>query len=141
MIDKLVPTELQESMDHEKANGGFNDMPAQFREITEKEFAQSMFFSYTPKKMEFRQITRFFNPEGFLLKNGKCMGMIEVRLFYFHDDTGVGISSDFWGGKILYFAFGCKHEYKEIPKKGLFRCQHYYKCEKCGHEMLTDSSD
>ena len=124
--------------DHEKKFGGFNDVPPLFREVTEKEFAQSKFFSYPIEKTEYRQM--YFSP-GFILNNGKNKDMIIAVLFFFFDGTGVAMSHSYWDGQVYYFAFGCDHKYNELPKKGLFNCQHFLKCEKCGHEMITDSSD
>lgn len=35
----------------------------------------------------------------------------------------------------------CEHEFREVPKAGLFRCEHAYRCVKCGQERIVDSSD
>ena len=134
MTYKLASLELQESIDHEKKFGKFNDAPDLWREIFEKEFAQSKFFSYTPEKIEFRQI----HIKGIKSKNDK---MIEAHMFHFHDGTGVALSNDFWKGKVSYFAFGCNHDFEEKPRAGLFNCQHYLVCKKCGYGHITDSSD
>jgi len=105
--------------------GGFNDAPPGWRRYSEKEFAQSMFFSYTPTSTEYRQI----------IIGDK---MISAQLFFYHDGTGIAMSSDFWAGKVFYFAFGCDHDYVE---KAVGNCQHYRRCSKCEHSETLDSSD
>ena len=40
----------------ERVHGKFNDMPLNFRQITEEEFAQSHFFTYHAQVIELRQI-------------------------------------------------------------------------------------
>lgn len=118
-----------------------NSLPPLFREISIEEFAKSDFFTYGFKYIDHKQATRDY-------EDNDLPAMLAVQLFYMGDGTGYGISSDFWGGKITYYAFGCKHQYKEISaveaKKlgidhwGMF-C-HVYKCAECGAIHVTDSS-
>jgi hypothetical protein len=120
----------------------FNHAPEGWREITEKEFAQSLFFSYAPDKTDHRQIF-YINGKPI---DGPC---ISAFLYYFYDGTGVALSNDFWGGKVHYYHFGCEHNYVEISvqecqKRGIFHagnCYHVSECSKCGRIDSVDSSD
>lgn len=132
---------LTSTTDKAPDNTGFNDAPIGWREITLKQFAQSKFFSYHPTFIEYRQILRI---------DGKPVEkMISAQLFWFHDDTGVALVSDYWAGTISCFAFGCVHEYVELSAEQARSlghvhcgsCYHVYKCEKCGHINAEDSSD
>jgi len=147
-----------------------NAPPIGFTAISEKEFARSRFLGSAPQLTEYRQVypwnekeqrPDFYDRktvwpweekgyEGFVPKpnqyhkNGMWIG---VRLFYFWDGTGYGISQDYWGEQVLYYRFGCQHEWGPVPEgspaKGrrLFRCQSMYYCVKCGHWEVVDSSD
>lgn len=136
-------TEQQEI--HERAYGRDSDSPSpNFKEITEKEFAQSKFFSYGADRTEYRQIL----PDRLPWKGEKYA--LSVTLYYLYDGTGYGISSDYWQGKVRYFRFAaCEHEYKELSqqecrKRGLYhagRCYHVSECVKCGRINAVDSSD
>lgn len=128
------------NMDREefkKQFGSYNDSPPNFKEISEKEFAQSKFFTYDSDYREYRQITNF---------GDKC---IPIQLYYFFDQTGYGMSSDYWNGKVRYFQFSkCEHEYRELSvsearQKGQIHhgnCYHVYECVKCGYIIAQDSS-
>jgi hypothetical protein len=119
-----------------------NHAPRGWREITEKEFAQSLFFSHTPDKIDHRQI---------LYVNGKEVTgpMIAAFLYYFYDGTGIAVSSDFWNGKVHYYHFGCSHKYTELgydtcQKRGFYHagnCWHVSECSKCGFIESHDTSD
>lgn len=114
---------------------GYNDFPKEWREITEKEFAQSMFFHHSPEHYESRTILR---------KNDKPLS---AKLFWFYDGTGIGICNDFWGGRVSYYAFGCEHDYSELSVKtcqerGILHmgsCYHVQECSKCKHINAFDS--
>src|SRR5574337_1258665 len=103
-MDELVRTQ------NEAPDGtGYNDPPVNLKEITEAEFAKSQFHSYTFSHVEFRQM---------LLKDDltRARGggkMVQAKLFWFPDDTGVAISADYWKGKIRYFSFGCNHDVEQ----------------------------
>jgi hypothetical protein len=122
-----------------------NYAPKGWREITEKEFSQSLFFTYTPVAIEYRQLTCDYDGNKL---NEKYM--LAVKMFMMHDGTGVAISADYWEGKLRFFAFGCQHEYREygreyatehkLPYEG-GRCMHNYHCKKCSDVMIHDSSD
>ena len=124
-----------------------NDFPKEWREISSEEFSKSIFFTYTPSFIEYRQMYDSTQPQ---------VPMLSARLFHFHDGTGVAISADYchpstrhWEEKIHYYKFGCDHKYKElsksesqgrdIPHYGM--CWHVYECSTCGNLMSTDSSD
>lgn len=117
--------------------GGYNDAPPNFKEITEKEFAQSHFFTYSPEATNTRQITDF---------EGETQ-MLPVTLFFFFDGSGVGMSSNY--KKVRYFKFDlCEHDYEELSyikakELGLMHhgmCWHVLKCKKCGFVQSYDSS-
>ena len=52
MMFKFSDPTKTETMMHENKWGGFNHAPDGWHEISEKDFAQSMFFSYNPTKFE-----------------------------------------------------------------------------------------
>lgn len=122
--------------------GSYNEAPRGWREISEKEFAQGMFFSYNPEYRETRQMHR---PKG-----GNHWGkMLAATLFFFWDGTGVAMGHDYWKGKVIYYAFGCHHTYRELSfdqcrERGLQhmgRCWHVNECTTCGQIWSYDSSD
>jgi len=97
---------------HETTYGKNNDLPPNFKEITETEFAQSIFFSYLPEAVEYRQC---------LIPNVNDNCYCGVRFFYFHNGTGIAMTSDYRKGKISYFKFAaCNHTFQEI---GYARCK------------------
>lgn len=124
----------------------YNDPPKGLRRIDEKAFAQSKYFSYSPELIEFRQIYVKSNDD---LSPDRKGIMISMTLYWFHDDTGIAIHADYWKGKVEYFAFGCKHEYKELSQEECRerniqhygRCYHVSECKKCGYINAVDSSD
>lgn len=124
--------------------GGFNDFPPQWREIDPNEFGQKM-NHYSFIKSEYRQMH---------LKGNDYIPALQATLFFFHDNTGIAVSKESIKEKGKYnykqisrfFAFGCDHDYQEIPwnreqfgpqYKGL----HAMKCSKCGMLKSVDSSD
>lgn len=118
--------------DVDSKNQDYNAAPEGLVEITEDEFVKSDFFVYTPTKIEHRQV----------LTNNK---FLELHMFYVDrasDKNGFAFSTDYWKGKIRYFRFGCKHEWREYTPtdKPQFKCYHYTKCTKCGAEWEYDSS-
>lgn len=103
---------------------GYNDPPFNFKPMTEEQFAQSGFRSQGIEAVEFRQ----------MFVNGK---MVEARLFWFTDATGVAISSDYWKGKVQYYSFGCNHK---LEAKS-YKAGESYHCSKCNtdvHEPWMD---
>ncbi len=86
---------------------GYNDPPVNLKEITEADFAKSQFHGYTFTHVEFRQMILKEDLSPGKLTNGK---MVQAKLFWFGDDTGVAISADSWKGKVRYFSFGCNHD-------------------------------
>ena len=118
---------------HKEQYGGYNDAPPGWREIDEAAFVKGHFFTYNPEKLEYRQLRQGDRP------------MLSVRLYFFHDGTGVGMSGD--GGELRFFAFGCQHKYRELSVKEarehgfqMHAFDHAYTCEKCGHTHVVDSS-
>jgi|GEM_PF-2223802 hypothetical protein len=125
----------------------FNDPPIGLRRISEKEFATSQFFTYTPKATEYRQVYVVSASDLTAKRNGNKM--ITLHMFWFDDDTGIAMHNDYWQGKVEYFAFGCKHEYREMEQgecreRGISHfghCYHVCECNKCKHIWSYDSSD
>lgn len=117
-----------------------NSFPNNWREITEKEFIQNtLWSSYTPE---------FVSPSRFMLSDNPKMS-VTATLYFYYDKTGVAIQSDYWAGKLKFFAFGCKHDNRELSmkecrEKNIWHagnCWHVYLCKKCGHIEGHDSSD
>lgn len=114
-----------------------NEVPTNWREVSEKEFAQSNAFTYAPQKREYRQIL----PEG-------EPHIIGVWLNFMHDGTGWAMASDYWAGKVRFFKFGCEHRYRELGsaecrERGIQHfgmCWHVSECEKCGDVRSVDTS-
>jgi len=115
-----------------------NDFPEGWREISSEEFARCQFFTYSPTHIEYRQ-----------MQDDDHRTSTSAKLFHFADGTGVAMSSDFWGKKVIYYKFGCDHKYVELSRsesessgiqhRGM--CWHVYRCAKCENIMSTDSSD
>lgn len=123
---------------HRLAYGGWNDFPPAWRELTEEQFAKSMFFTYTPVMHEFRQMLDRSKPQ---------QPAMSATLYHMHDGTGFSIVNDFWAGKVRFYTFGCDHEYgdasEELRRRGirLHQGEHAGFCKKCGHLRIVDSSD
>lgn len=83
---------------------GYNDLPFNWKGMTEDEFAKSGFRGGW-SKMEHRQMYR----KTFDGKRDRQSGMIDAQLFWFKDDTGVAMVLDYWKGKVTYYQFGCHH--------------------------------
>lgn len=121
----------------------FNKTPDNWREISEEEFVKGNFFLYAPQRTEFRQLTK----AGVKAESGGSL--INAQLYFFHDETGVAMMDDHWAGKIRFFAFGCAHEWKEIPHvearnhglRPVDSFDHAYRCEKCGATKMVNTSD
>jgi hypothetical protein len=123
----------------------YNEFPRGWAEITQKDFTQGPMFRYMPRYVEPRQMYAVQPETG--LRGGK---MTDATLYWFEDGTGVAMVSDFWKGTIRYFAFGCKHEYKDLPQKECAsripaiyhagRCYSVSECKKCLHILAVDSS-
>jgi len=134
---------IQKLVNTGERRGGFNEAPEGWEEITEKEFVQSDFFIYTWEAFEFKQLDKL--ADGTHLEGP----ILPVKLFWMNDGTGYGISSDYWKGKIRFFRFGCRHDYRgmgveECRERGIShfgRCYHVSECRKCGYVHAVDSSD
>lgn len=85
----------------------FNDLPFNWKGMTEEEFCKSSFKGGWDK-MEHRQMYR----KTFDGKRDRQAGMIDAQLFWFKDDTGVAMVLDYWKGKVSYYSFGCQHTLK-----------------------------
>lgn len=122
--------------------GGFNDVPPNFREVTEAEFSKSWFFTYPSDIREYRQMIR--DSEGKPLQS-----VLFVTLFMMSDGSGFGLSRDYYAEKVKFYKFEvCQHDWRpmtddEMRERGLRRmsCQHESVCSKCGYVRIVDSSD
>ena len=116
--------------------------PPNLKEITEGDFAQSLFFTYDPISIEYRTI-----PPDDLIKanvkpptNGGRPCVMTMRLYWFHDKTGVGLVSEYWEKRVRYFSFAeCEHDMKHFRNLG--NCYNEYQCSKCKYTQAIDSSD
>lgn len=102
---------------------GYNDAPKGWRQITEAEFARSIFFSHDPQKTETRQILR--------VEGKQASAMIPARLYWFWDKTGIAIVNDFWKRSVTYYAFGCDHELVRAEKSPFPGNPDALRCTKC----------
>jgi len=85
----------------------YNDPPIGLKSITEKDFSHSVFFTHTPEATEYRQIV--VKSKKNLVKGDLYTGIIIcMRLFWFSDKTGIGMSRDYDSGKVEYWEFGSK---------------------------------
>lgn len=165
-LSKFDYQQLQNACIARRKHG--NAPPINFRPITEKEASETLFV-YSPIFSEYRQIYPWDDKTNSLAFNGQVSwpwekpdydgysppkgkyhhdgSMIAARFFYMSDGTGWAMSNAYWEGKVLWFKFGCNHEWGPFPKDHpalkiyLFRCEHRYYCIKCGHWHITDSSD
>ncbi len=142
-MEKLVS--VDEPPDYREKWGGHNDLPPNWQELTEKEFAQSEFFTYGPEFTDFRQVIlpskRY--PKGVYT---------DLHLYFFHLNRGFALWHDYWEGKVHYARFAlCVHEWQEMSqawcakqKPPIYhggRCYHVSRCKKCGVINAVDSSD
>jgi hypothetical protein len=122
----------------------FNKMPPGLRRITLRQLANdTLFFVHAPKFIESRQISGV--PREIWNKDY----MLDGWLYHFHDGTGVLLHGDHRAGGVIAFAFGCRHDKRElsreecaskgIPHEGA--CWHVYECARCGFVEAHDSSD
>ena len=143
MLDKFVCCPEETAPDGTR----YNDPPIGLRRISEKEFAQSKFFSQVPTHREYRQI--FVDDNLQKPEKRNLSKMVSIYLYWFADKTGIAMHSDYLKGKIEYFAFGCEHKYHELSQeeangrgiKHWGMCYHIEECEKCKHINAYDSSD
>jgi len=126
-----------EQKEHTEKFGGSNDFPPGWRELSEKEFAKSMFFTYHARAYQFRQMRDPADP---------LSPVVSATLFFMHDGTGYSMISDYWGGKLRFYTFGCDHKWgdasEELKKRGirLHQHEHAHFCTKCGYLSIVDSS-
>jgi len=128
----------------------YNTAPHNLRRISEKDFVQGGFFRFCLEKPQFKQVhvrsETDLTTDSDYSKNTK---VISMTLFYFPDNTGIAISSDYWEGKVEYYAFGCNHKYRDISqeechKRGIYHggsCYAVSECEECHDMKVVDSSD
>jgi hypothetical protein len=112
----------------EKAPDGtsYNDLPFNWKGMTEEEFCKSNFKGGWTK-MEHRQMYR----KTFDGKRDHQGGMIDAQLFWFKDDTGVAMVLDYWKGKVSYYKFGCHHTLKHAK----FSSSEPNVCPNCNNDI------
>lgn len=124
---------MEEYLNNVKIVGDFNQAPPNLQEILLEEFARSKFFVYSFSKVEYRQIT----DKEVLSKLG-FKHYFAMKLFWFHDGTGVGMCSDYHNKSVRYFKFSiCDHAYTTIVSSNCYR---EMECARCGHYTFIDSS-
>lgn len=124
--------------------------PNGWRAITPEELALSHFTTQFPDFIECRQ----FNWDKESAPYGKMR--IHAMMYWYPDKTGVAFHNEWvydpkthegeW--KVMYFAFGCKHQFRElsreecraldIPHYG--NCWHVEECQQC-QRITSYSSD
>jgi hypothetical protein len=110
-----------ESVRHPKYSYGCDALPNGWAEITAAEFAQSIFFRYSPQAIAWSRTA-----EG------------DARLFFMHNDTGFALIGDYHAKTMRIFKFGCEHSFDGVE---VGRCLTRYTCKKCGFVETVDSSD
>jgi hypothetical protein len=127
---------------HTARYGETNELPPNFKEITEADFAKSIFFIHSPDFWEYRHITSPKDIKKFKwgAKGKELSTHFTLRLAYFYDGTGFAIAHDYWAGRVRYFSFAvCEHKEKTCRNVG--NCLNTYTCKACGFTETIDSSD
>jgi hypothetical protein len=115
----------------------YNDLPANWTAISEKEFAQSDFFIRVPVSVESRQPISDRVPRN-------------MWVFWYEGGNCVTLSRDFYKGTVTYGkGAACEHEMvpmstAECTARGITGpglCYHVSRCTKCDHVSAVDSSD
>lgn len=129
------------------------EMPNGWRSITTEELALSQFNNESPEFIERRQFDWHSDTQPYGKKR------IHATLYWFFDKTGIAFHKEWiynpgqkqgqW--KLFYFAFGCKHQFKELSQQecramnifhyGNGSCWHVHQCQQCKHLTSYDSSD
>lgn len=147
-MQRLVWVEKDEREKLEKLFGiiHYNHPPANFREVDEEWVAKkSRYRIYGFKYTWYHQIfIDVDKPQD--MRNQPLIGM-----HFFGDDSseGIAIYTDYWAGKVRYFAFaGCIHEFRNPTIEECAEhhswpgnCYHVSICNKCGYWRAIDSSD
>lgn len=106
---------------HPVRHYGCDVLPNGWTEISWDEFAKSSFFRYSP------------------IATGWSRTVVgDARMFFMHDQISYALISDYWGGTVSVFRFGCKHV---MDRKNVGNCMNQYTCTKCGFSETIDSSD
>jgi hypothetical protein len=95
----------------QEANGGYNDFPPNWHEITPEQFAKSDFFGWHADIMEHRQMVPKTAGMKVLmrLKDGQEGCAVTANLYWMPSGLGYSIVNDFWGGQIRLFKFGTQN--------------------------------
>ena len=126
--DNKIPERIKETL--------LISPPRNWREISEKDFARSKFFSISPNFKNFQQFTI-----------NKTVYNATIHLY--SDGTGFSIVADYWNGKVRYFAVGCAHKWRELDQETckernilhFGKCYHVQECQACGWIENYDSGD
>lgn len=127
------------------------EMPKDWRPITMEELALSKFGHETPDFIERRQFNWSNNAPPYDTKR------IHATMYWYGDKTGVAFHKEWvynpsqregqW--TMFYFAFGCKHQFKELSVEEsrsrdilhFGNCYHVHECQLCKVIDSYDSSD
>lgn len=120
--------------------GQYNKLPEGWEPMSIEEFSRSWWFIYRPTGFEFRQVILALEPDGKEVYRN-------LYMYWFHN-TGICMISDYWAEKIYFFRFGCRHNFKTVPRdewEGMgihTKSRHWnvQKCSKCGEIQEFDSS-
>jgi hypothetical protein len=142
MMDKLVGEAI--TPEHEALYGKWGSLPPNMKEIGIEGLAQSHFFIYSPRLIEYRQ-TRLSEEER---KQWNFKHDPILWLYYFHHREGYVLVQDYWGKTVRVFFFtACVHDWRrpteEEHQKGVPRpanCYHVSICDKCNEVEAVDSS-
>ena len=136
LLYKLVHLQNKED---QKDFGDDRLFPPNFKELTEEEWAQSSFFTYTPEYKEYRQLHQSEETKAIFEKFFPDKRCVDVSIFWMHDNKGYCMVRDYWAGKVRYFSCAiCEHTFSS---KNIGRCLNEHTCTKCGYMETIDSSD
>lgn len=145
MIERITYSD-EESPDPNHSNSE----PVGMKELTEAEFAQSEFFTFTPVAVEHRQIIpkRPKHTKGVQTNNQ----VYSLLIFWMNTEPGqadgFAMRNDYYEGRMRYYRVGCDHDYQELSvaearKKGHMHfgnCYHVTECAHCKRIFAYDSS-
>lgn len=140
MVYALKPIHsVTEVQAHEEKYGTYNHYPPGWKSITAEQFGRSAFFTYGFLRTEYRQM--YIHPDG-----TRDPTMFSAQLF-FHAQGCFALARD-QDQKVLYFQFGCDHDWKHANRAQLYahnlsigHMENAMHCAKCDSLWIFDSSD
>jgi hypothetical protein len=126
-VDYYDMTDVQRK-EHDGAFGGFNDLPPNWSEATERRLVEHRIFDQSPVAVQFRQ-----------MRVGADRPLLSAHLFFFADGSGYARAVDHEAKRLRWFTFTrCVHQDAVVRSGRTFTD---YRCTRCGHERTVDSSD